>query len=126
MRLLPLVVFSITLMLCSVLMGMGCANVSQEKDSSPSAVSFSIYALSRGKGVPKGTRKVFEEIQEMLEEAKAKGQVLSMKRTRFGLEGETQLCAEFVNSESAQRMYEELEQFTVEIDLLNLVKEPCQ
>lgn len=127
MRLLPHFCLSIILLLCSVLVGMGCASVSRDKDStSPSSASFSVYALSRGKGVPKGTRKVFEEIQEALEQAKEMGDVLSMKRTRFGLEGETLLCAVFANAELAQRMYEELEQFTLEVDLLNLVKEPCQ
>ncbi len=126
MRFLQPVCLSITLMLCSILMGMGCAGVSQERASAPSSASFSVYALSRGKGVPKETRKVFEKIQEMLEEAKAKGEVRSMKRTRFGLEGESKLCAVFESAELTQRMYDELEQLTVEIDLLNITNEPCK
>ena len=122
----PPCVLQVGLISIFFLLGSACESIHKSTLAESSPSSLSIYTLSRGKGVPEDTRKVFEKVEGMLKRAKVKGKVLRLKRLMFGLEGETKLCAEFSSAEEAQRVYQQLEKETLDVDLLNLVKEPCQ
>ncbi len=87
--------------------------------------SFAIYALSRGKGIPQAAREVLRKAREWLDEAKQTGSVVRLTQTRIGLEGETRLCVEFADSESAEAMLKRIRAFTKGVELINLVVEPC-
>jgi hypothetical protein len=87
--------------------------------------SFSVYALSKGKGVPEKTRQALQQIRALLEDAQRQGNVVQLKQTRIGLEGETRLCAEFSSATVAQELFEQSRKLSAGIELLNVVMEPC-
>lgn len=87
--------------------------------------SFSVYALSKGTGVPERTRQVLQQIRTLLEDAQRQGNVVQLKQTRIGLEGETRLCAEFSSATVAQELFEQSRKLSAGIELLNVVMEPC-
>jgi hypothetical protein len=87
--------------------------------------SFSVYALSRGKGVPERTRQVFQQARTLLEDARQKGKVVQLKQTRIGLEGETRLCVECSSSIVAQDLFDQIIELGKGVELLNVVMEPC-
>lgn len=87
--------------------------------------SFSVYALSRGKGVPDKARKVLEEARNMFKAAQERGEVSRFTDQRIGLEGETRLCVEFVNADTARNIFSEIQNIGHGVDLLNIKVEPC-
>jgi len=93
--------------------------------SAVSMNSFSVYALSKGKGVPEKTRQALQQIRALLEDAQRQGNVVQLKQTRIGLEGETRLCAEFSSATVAQELFEQSRKLSAGIELLNVVMEPC-
>ena len=93
--------------------------------SASSLSSFSVYALSKGKGVPERARQVFQQAQALLEDAQRQGKVMQLKQARIGLEGETRLCAEFHSDTVAQELFEQIRKLGEGIELLNVVMEPC-
>lgn len=88
-------------------------------------VEFTVYVLSRGKGVPEPTRVVFENASSFLGEAKQRGEVLSLNETRIGLEGETRLCVEAKDAASARALQDELWSIAGDAELFDVVEEPC-
>jgi len=116
---------SIFVLATACLGGNGCAYALQSGDPEPATSSFALYVLSRGKGVPEPARNVLRDARAMLEEAKQEGKVVGLKQTRLGLEGETRLCAEFADREAAREMLERIRRLTKDVDLVNLVVEPC-
>jgi hypothetical protein len=90
-----------------------------------SATSFSVYALSRGKGVPEKSRQVFQQARALLEDAYRQGRVVRLKQDRIGLEGETRVCAEFSNPTVAQELLEQIRRLSEGVELVNVVIEPC-
>ncbi len=84
-----------------------------------------MYALSRGKGVPEQARKVLDQARQVLKEGQDQGKVKRLVDQRIGLEGETQLCAEFSDEQSADRFFDELHYFSREVDLVDMKKEAC-
>lgn len=87
--------------------------------------SFALYALSRGKGVPAPARQAMQRVRGLLEEARQRGDVLSLVQTRIGLEGETRLCVTFATPDAARASWVQARQFVEGTDLVNLVIEPC-
>src|SRR5512147_401564 len=83
----------------------GCA--AQRSTGEPSsgaapAAGVAVYALSRGKGVPEPTRAALRRASNLLEDLRGQGRVLRLEETRIGLEGETRVCAEFADPETAR------------------------
>lgn len=103
----------------------GCAEAKSSETLAPAPQSISVYALSRGKGVPEQAREVLIQARELLKEAQKRGDVLHMMEQRIGLEGETKLCAEFSSGESAQTMIDQIQQLGRGVELLNVKVEPC-
>lgn len=101
------------------------ANELQEERTIVPHRSFAIYALSRGNGVPEAAREVLKKVRAWLDEAKQAGSVVDIRDTRIGLEGETRLCAEFADSESAQALLKRVRALAEGVALINLVVEPC-
>jgi hypothetical protein len=93
--------------------------------SPPSVSSFSVYALSKGKGVPEQSRQVFQQAWALLEDAYRQGRVVRLKQDRIGLEGETRACAEFSSPTVAQELFEQIRQLSEGVELVNVVMEPC-
>ena len=116
---------TIILLATACLGGNGGTYALQTGDPEPATPSFALYVLSRGKGVPEPARNVLRDARAMLEEAKQEGKVVGLKQTRLGLEGETRLCAEFADREAAREMLERIRRLTKDVDLVNLVVEPC-
>ncbi len=90
-----------------------------------STAEFAVYALSRGKGVPEPTRGVFRKARTLLEGAKRRGEVIRVKETRIGLEGETRLCVEAKDAAAARALLRELRAIAENVELFNVVVEPC-
>ena len=86
---------------------------------------FALYALSRGKGVPEPTRDALEKATSLLEDAKQDGDVLSLSKTRIGLDGETRLCVQAKDAASARALQEEVWSIAGDADLFDVVEEPC-
>jgi hypothetical protein len=118
---------------CAVLLGMcvitaGCALATptdgQERTvAAPRSVA--LYALSRGRGVPQPTRTAWQAAWSLLEAARRDGKVVRLEQARIGLEGETRLCAEFDDPQAAQEMVDRVRAVVRDVELLNLVEEPC-
>ena len=106
-----------------------CGETSKAKDAARAAqtstAEFAVYALSRGKGVPEPTRGAFRKARTLLEGAKTRGEVKWLKETRIGLEGETRLCVEAKDVAAARALLRELRAIAENVELLNVVVEPC-
>lgn len=86
---------------------------------------FALYALSRGKGVPEPTRNALNKAQALIEQAQRRGEVLALRQTRIGLEGETRLCVEAKDKASARRLLLEVRAIGSGVELFNVVEESC-
>jgi len=86
---------------------------------------FALYALSRGKGVPEPTRDALENANAFLEEARQRGDVLSLKKTRIGLEGETRICVQAKDAAAARELRRKVQSIAQNVELFNIVEEPC-
>ena len=87
--------------------------------------SFSLYVLSRGKGIPDDTWRVLEKMRAMFASLHAEKQVVRVHETRIGLEGERRLCAEFINEAAAQAAWCRAKAIVARVDLVNIEIEPC-
>jgi len=107
--------------------GKGCADMGEGGMDAVSARSnsFSIYALSRGKGVPEEARNVLEEARALLKTAHEQGAVTRLSDQRIGLEGERRVCAEFRDADSASEWFSRIQQMSEGVDLLNVKIESC-
>jgi hypothetical protein len=94
-------------------------------DQTVTPVHITINALSRGKGVPAGTRDAFKQIRALLERQQATAAVVAVRYQRIGLEGESRLCVEFRNASDAQAALTEIRKIAAGADLLNVVEAPC-
>jgi hypothetical protein len=107
----------------------GCATTPRPQDvaqaSRAAPASFSVYALSRGRGVPDATRSAWQTLWELLETARRDGAATTLLQTRIGLEGEVRLCAEFSDARRAQEMLARAREMATRVELLNVVEEPC-
>lgn len=86
---------------------------------------FALYALSRGKGVPEATRDAFDKANTFLEQSRQRGDVLSLTKTRIGLEGETRLCVQAKDAAAARALQEQVWSIVGDVELFNVVEEPC-
>jgi hypothetical protein len=118
---------------CAVLLAVcaiaaGCATATRT-DGQERAVraprSFALYALSRGRGVPGPTRTAWQAAWSLLESARRDGKVARLEQARIGLEGEMRLCAEFDDPQAAQEMVDRVRAIVRDVELMNLVEEPC-
>lgn len=105
--------------------GAGCAEINVGETLAPTHSSFSVYALSRGRGVPGEARQVLQESRRLLNQAQKKGEVKRIVDRRIGLEGETRLCVEFSDEQAAKRLFGQIQHLSDGVDLVNLKKEPC-
>jgi len=64
-------------------------------------------------------------VQELVDEDRRDGAVVQSRRTRIGLEGETRLCVEYEDVEAAKRALERARATVRDVDLVNLIVEPC-
>ena len=103
----------------------GCAEAKPPETLAPAPQSISVYALSRGKGVPDQAREVLSQSRTLLKAAQERGEVLRVVEQRIGLEGETRLCAELSHSESAHTVIDQIQRLGHGIDLINVKIEPC-
>lgn len=105
--------------------GVGCAQINADGSNVAKTSSFSVYALSRGKGVPEEARNVLDHARQVLKMGQDRGKVKRLVDRRIGLEGETRLCAEFSDEQAADQFFNELHHFSRGVDLVNIKKETC-
>ena len=67
--------------------GAGCAEINPHESRAATPSSFSVYALSRGKGVPDEARQVLDHSRRLLKRAQERGEVKQIVDRRIGLEG---------------------------------------
>ncbi|HVR72305.1 MAG TPA: hypothetical protein VMT87_15800 [Vicinamibacteria bacterium] len=84
-----------------------------------------MYALSRGKGVPREAREALGKVRALVEADRARGVSVRLESARIGLEGETRLCAEYEDAAAAARAYARASALVEGVDLVNLVAGPC-
>ena len=89
------------------------------------AQSFSVYALSRGSGVPPVAREAQQKVQELVESDRSRGVDVNVQATRIGLEGERKLCVTYADAQEATRALERVRAMVQGVDLVNVVVEPC-
>lgn len=87
--------------------------------------AFSVYALSRAKGVPAEAREALRRVRELVEADRSRGLRVRVETKRVGLEGETRVCAEYDDPEDAGRAFERASALVKGVELVNLVVEPC-
>lgn len=87
--------------------------------------SFSVYTLSRGKGVPDEAREALRRIVELAEEQQRRGVKVQVTTTRIGIEGETRACIAYEDPQEGTRAYENAKNIVKNVDLVNLTIEPC-
>ena len=87
--------------------------------------TFSVYALSRGKGVPPEARASQQKVQEMVDADRQRGVRVTVEATRIGIEGERRLCVTYENSRDGARALERVRAVVKGVDLVNVVEEPC-
>jgi hypothetical protein len=95
-------------------------------ENPPPTLSFSVYALSRGKGVPDTTQKALKDVRQFLEQEKQKGKVARILESRIGLEGEKRLSVEFNDAKSFREAEKTIREMTTDVELMNLVVEPYE
>jgi hypothetical protein len=105
--------------------GAGCAEINIPAPKVSVSSSFSVYALSRGKGVPDEARRVLDRARQILKQGQEQGEVKRLVDRRIGLEGETRLCAEFADETVADRFFHQLDRLSLGVDLVNTTKESC-
>ncbi|HNP29629.1 MAG TPA: hypothetical protein PKK23_11325 [Nitrospirales bacterium] len=118
----------LTLLIVGVMMmgaSKGCADAKPPETLAPAPQSISVYALSRGKGVPDQAMEVLNQSRTLLQAARERGEVLRVVEQRIGLEGETRLCAEFSQAVSAHSMIDRIQQLGQGVDLIDVKVEPC-
>ena len=93
--------------------------------SETSGAEFALYALSRGKGVPEPTRGALEKANSLLEDARQRGEVLALSKTRIGLEGEMRLCVQAKDAAAARELQRKIRAIAENVELFNIVEEPC-
>jgi len=89
------------------------------------ARSFSVYALSRGSGVPPAAREAQQKVQALVESDRGRGVEVNVQATRLGLEGERKLCVTYADAQAAARALEQVRALVQGVDLVNVVVEPC-
>lgn len=87
--------------------------------------SFSVYMLSRGKGVPEEARVSFAQVYQELLTLKQQGKLRSLTKEVIGLEGERKICAEFTDRETAQQLFLKIKKLAMQVDLFDIVMESC-
>ena len=86
----------------------------------------SIYAGSRGDGVPPAAMARLKDIERFLAGGTATAGVAAQVSKRVvGLEGETQLCVEMPRNEASARVLERLKSMVSAVPLLTLSTTPC-
>jgi len=88
--------------------------------------SITVTILSRGRGVPERTREVYDQIRTLLKKQQEQGIVTDISVQRIGLEGESLLCAQFRDGAEARATLEKIRKLAADVELLNIVEEPCQ
>jgi hypothetical protein len=87
--------------------------------------TFSVYALSRGKGVPTEAREAQQKVQALVDADRKRGLRVTAEATRIGLEGERRLCVTYENAREGTRALQRARAIVKGVDLVNLVEEPC-
>ena len=86
----------------------------------------SIYAGSRGDGVPPTAMARLQDIERYLASRSATaGTAVQVSKRVVGLEGETQLCIEMPRTEEGARVLERLKSMVSAVPLLTLSTTPC-
>ena len=109
-----------------------CSDGASSNANVASEFSFSVYALSRGKGVPEVTRNALGQSVKIIEQAAADETNIAegianikVYHQMIGLEGETRLCVEFNDPEVGKVLLRQVRDVTTGVDLINVVVEPC-
>jgi len=98
----------------------------RKQDRAPEAsFAVTIYALSKGAGVPAAARSALNDARTLLERLEREHRVRRITASRIGLEGETRLCAEFADQQAARETLEQLRHLAHDVDLLTVTDEPC-
>lgn len=121
----PALVIGGFLLVCAGGPGEAGQEPKEGEPAAPDPRSFAVYALSRGGGVPPEARRALEEVQQQVDEDRRDGAVVQSRRTRIGLEGETRLCVEYEDAEAAKKALGRARATVEDVDLVNLVVEPC-
>jgi hypothetical protein len=87
--------------------------------------SFTLYVLSRGKGVPDEAWEALGRVRALAETDREKGIAVTIQVKRIGLEGERRLCIEYEDEEKAQRTYDRAKALVEGVDLARLAIETC-
>ena len=98
---------------------------SVQGQATSSELGIAVYTLSRAQGVPSDARAALERARDIFEAARARGDVNRIEERRFGLEGETRLCAEVAEQTRMGTLLEQVRAATEGEALVRLAEEPC-
>jgi hypothetical protein len=97
----------------------------QTSESKPDPTGFSVYVLSRGRGVPERALQAVAKINAMIEADRRRGIRVQMRRVRIGLEGETRVCVDYDLASDAERGFGKVQKVVKGVELVNLVRGRC-
>ncbi len=103
----------------------GETNAEQAEPGSQAPLIFGVYALSRGSGVPDEAREAMQAVVAVVAEDAKNEIAVRTERTRLGIEGETRLCIEYQDQDSAAAAFQRIQEIVEGVDLMNLVAEAC-
>lgn len=89
-------------------------------------ISFAIYTLSRGKGVPPEAGQALRRAEALIEADRERGIALSSSTSRLGIEGESRLCVEYEDAEAGRAVLQEIEEIVAGVDLIRVEPGPCK
>ena len=87
--------------------------------------SFSVYALSRGSGVPEAASELILELRSRYQANGAQKEVSEFIDDRIGLEGETRICIKFASASAAQTAWKDVQVLIGSKELIDLRAEEC-
>jgi hypothetical protein len=91
----------------------------------PILKSFSVYALSRGSGVPEAASELILELRSRYQANGTQREVSEFVEDRIGLEGETRVCIKFDSASATQAAWKDVQVLIGSKELIDLRAEEC-
>lgn len=101
------------------------AHSQTQDERADQSLSFAVYALSKGAGVPKEARLGLHWSEATLRKAKASGISLRMEKQVLGIEGEQRLCVTVANSAIGRELLARIRSHTRGVPLFRVELESC-
>ena len=111
-----------TIGLAVVLLGSG-PDVSASENPTVEVIPIQVEVLSRGRGVPEDTMRVYQDIKIAVEEEDKSA--TGIKEQVLGLEGERRMCILIKNAALADSLFGKISVLARDVELMRVSRERC-